>query len=496
MNRPLEGIAMARLCSEGVYSPIEIAMTCLARMKAAEPETCAFLSLDEDRIMARAELLASEGPPPEGAGRLFGVPVAVKDNICVEGQPCTCGSKSLERFKPIFSACVIRRIEAEGGIVFGKTNMDEFGMGSTTEFSAFKTTRNPWDASRIPGGSSGGSAAAVASGVVPLALGTDTGGSIRQPAALCGTVGFKPTYGTVSRFGLVAFASSLDQIGPFGKTVRDVARLFEVIAGHDADDSTSVPDYAPDVMSRLDEGATGLCAGVPEEYLDLDIDPQIRSAVERALDSLEKASARIEKISLPHTKFAIPAYFLVADSEASSNLSRFDGVRYGARNESGDLMEMYESTRAKGFGLEVKRRIMLGTFSLSSGYYDAYYLKAMKVRQRIKNDFADAFRKVDLIVGPTSPVPAFPLGERVDDPLAMYACDSLTVPASLAGLPGLSLPCGLTADGLPIGLQIVGPELSDACVLRTGKALETALGAPMHSKLSQRMLKIVEPGLK
>jgi len=492
MKTPFSAAETARLCQEGRLSPVRAVTEAFERIDRAEGGIEAFLHLDRKGALQRARDLEKNGPPRSGRGLLFGVPVAVKDNICVRGMPGTCASRILEGFRPVFDAVVIDRILGEGAIVVGKTNMDEFGMGSSTENSAFKPSFNPWSRRLSPGGSSGGSAAAVGARAVPLALGSDTGGSIRQPAALCGVVGFKPTYGMVSRYGLVAFASSLDQVGPLGMDVRDAALLFQATAGHDPRDSTSIPGDAPDVLSGLEDGIEGLRIGVPAEYLGGEIDSRIRDAVSDALALLRDLGAVVAEIELKLTEYAMPAYYLVSASEASSNLARFDGVRYGPRVEGSDMAAACRATRGKGFGREVKRRIMLGTHALSSGYYDAYYLKALRIRRLISEEFCEAFQEVDLIAAPTSPMAAVGIGERIDDPLSMYLCDTLTVPASLAGIPAVSVPCGLIDGGLPAGLQIMGPAHSDALVLRAARALEK--GRKCGPVLSPLALEVENPG--
>jgi aspartyl-tRNA(Asn)/glutamyl-tRNA(Gln) amidotransferase subunit A len=407
-------------------------------------------------------------------GLLDGVPLAIKDVICTKGVRTTCSSKILETFVPPYDATVMARLSAAGAVVLGKTNMDEFAMGSSTENSAFFPTRNPWDLDRVPGGSSGGSAAAVAADLAAGALGTDTGGSIRQPAAFCGIVGLKPTYGRVSRYGLVAFASSLDQIGPIAKDVTDAALLLQAIAGHDPLDSTSAEVLVPDYRAMLDQGVAGLRLGIPNEYFIEGMDPEVERAVREAIQTLKTLGARTEPISLPTTDYALAAYYLIAPAEASSNLARYDGVKYGYRAPGGkDLIEMYGRTRAVGFGTEVKRRIMLGTYALSAGYYEAYYGNAQRVRTLVRGDFQRAFERVDLIVCPTTPNLAFKLGEK-GDPLQMYLNDIFTIPVNLAGLPGLSLPCGFTLGGLPIGLQVIGKPFDEASLLRVAHAYEQA----------------------
>ncbi|HRY29437.1 MAG TPA: Asp-tRNA(Asn)/Glu-tRNA(Gln) amidotransferase subunit GatA [Elusimicrobiota bacterium] len=453
----------------------EVTNAFLARIAAWDPRVKAFLSVLKDTAVAQARAVDEQVRRGEKAGPLAGVPVAVKDNMCVRGTRTTCSSKILENFTANYDATVIAKLRAAGAVFIGKTNLDEFAMGSSTENSAFFTTRNPWNTDYIPGGSSGGSAAAVAARLAPLALGSDTGGSIRQPATCCGVVGMKPTYGLVSRFGLIAFASSLDQIGPFAWNIADAAALLGVIAGHDPHDSTSVNRSVPDYLPALTAGVKGLTAGLPEEYFRGGLDPEVERAVEESIRVLEKAGMRFEKISLPHTDAAVSVYYILAPSEASANLARFDGVRYGTRApEATTLLEQYELSRARGFGPEVKRRIMLGTYALSSGYYDAYYLKAQKVRTLIKRDFDDAFQKVDLILTPTAPTPAFRIGERTDDPLRMYLSDIFTISCNLAGLPGLSMPCGFSSKGLPLGLQILGKPFGEEQVFSAAAAYEQA----------------------
>lgn len=401
---------------------------------------------------------------------IAGIPIAIKDNICFKGFPTTCGSRILENFIPPYDATVIKKIIAHSGVIIGKTNMDEFAMGSSTETSYFGPTLNPHNPDYIPGGSSGGSAAAVADFQAPLALGTDTGGSIRQPAAFCGVVGLKPTYGLVSRYGLVAFASSLDQIGTFARDVKDTALLLQIIAGYDPKDSTSVNIQIPDYLEELDKGIKGIKIGVPKEYFVEGIDKEVREKVENLIKKLAKEGAIVEQTSLPHTEYAVADYYIIAPAEASSNLARYDGVKYGYRSETPpsdrDLREMYFNTRREGFGAEVKRRILIGTYSLSSGYYDAYYLKALKVRTLIKQDFDEAFKKYDCLITPTSPTPAFKLGEKLDDPLKMYLSDIFTISANLAGIPGISIPAGKSSDGLPIGAQILGPHFQEKKLLQ------------------------------
>ena len=421
-----------------------------------------------------------------GRQPLLGVPVALKDVLAVKGQPLNCCSRILGQFRSPYDATVVEKLKAAGAVVFGRLNMDEFAMGSSTENSAFQTTRNPWDTARIPGGSSGGSAAAVAADECIASLGSDTGGSIRQPAALCGCVGMKPTYGRVSRYGLVAFASSLDQIGPFTKDVRDAATVLEVISGHDRHDATSIPSPVPAYGKALTGDIKGLRLGLPKEYMVGGLAPEVKAAVDAAVKQLESLGATVQEISLPHTDHDVAVYYIIATAEASANLARFDGVRYGARVEGADPLEMYAATRGAGFGAEVKRRIILGTYVLSSGYYDAYYLRAQKVRTLIRQDYLKAFEQVDAIVTPTTPTPAFKLGEKAGDPLQMYLSDIFTIGCNLAGIPGLSLPCGFAPNPkpetpnakLPIGLQLLGKPFAEETILRLAHAYEQS--TPWH----------------
>jgi aspartyl-tRNA(Asn)/glutamyl-tRNA(Gln) amidotransferase subunit A len=430
------------------------------------PETALAQARSIDERLARGEKV----------GALAGVPVAVKDNLCTTDAPTTCASKILANYLPPYDATVVRKLREADAVIVGKTNLDEFAMGSSTENSAFFTTRNPWNLECVPGGSSGGSAAAVAAGFAVLALGSDTGGSIRQPAALTGIVGFKPTYGRVSRYGLVAYGSSLDQVGPFGRTVREAALLAQVISGYDERDSTSVALPVPDFVGSLERDPKGLRLGVPKEYFGAGLDPEVRESVENAIGALTAQGAVRVEVSLPLTEFGIAAYYIVAPCEASSNLARYDGVHYGHRaKDYSDVVSLISKSRQEGFGAEVTRRIILGTFALSSGYYDAYYNRALKVRRRIKEDFDRAFDQCDVIVGPTSPTPAFPVGAKASDPLAMYLCDVYTVSTNLAGLPGVSVPCGMTRSGLPIGLQVQGRVFDDLGVLQAARAVERAL---------------------
>jgi aspartyl-tRNA(Asn)/glutamyl-tRNA(Gln) amidotransferase subunit A len=460
------------MLERGEASSRELTDAFLARIEAVEPKIGAFVTVTAQAARAQAD--AADAARRAGArGQLLGVPLGLKDVLCTADAPTTCGSKILENYRPPFDATAVGRLRAAGAVFLGKLNMDEFAMGSSCENSAWHPTANPWDLERIPGGSSGGSAAAVAAGQCPATLGTDTGGSIRQPAAMCGIVGVKPTYGRVSRYGLVAFASSLDQIGPMTRTVRDSAILLNALAGHDPLDSTSAPVAAPDFTAPLGREIKGLRVGMPREYFIDGMDPEIDAAVRAALAQLESLGAEIVPIDLPHTPYAIATYYLVATAEASSNLARYDGVQYGARAAgTRNIIEMFTRTRTEGFGAEVKRRIMLGTYALSAGFYDAYYLKALKVRTLIKQDFERAFEKVDAIATPTTPSPAWRRGEKLDDPLQMYLSDIFTISLNLAGLPGLSVPCGFTAAGLPIGLQLLGPAFGEEKILQAAHAYE------------------------
>ena len=469
---------MAKLARREV-SAREATQACLDRIARVDGQLHAFISHDAADALAQADAAdaALRSGATHAAQPLLGVPIAIKDVIAVRGQPLNCGSKILGKFVSPYDATVIEKLRAAGAIVFGRLNMDEFAMGSSTENSAFGVTRNPWDPARIPGGSSGGSAVAVAADECIASLGSDTGGSIRQPASFCSVVGVKPTYGRVSRYGLVAYASSLDQIGPFARNVADAARMLGVLAGHDPRDSTSVPQAVPDYVAALTGDLRSLKLGLPKEYFVGGLDPEVKQAVETAVKKLQEFGAEIVEISLPHTEYAIASYYIIATAEASANLARFDGVRYGARVEGADPIEMYGRTRGAGFGAEVKRRIILGTYVLSSGYYDAYYLRAQKVRTLIRGDFLKAFETVDAIVTPTSPLPACRIGEKADDPLQMYLMDIFTISCNLAGIPGVSVPCGFTAlPKLPIGLQILGQPLGEATVLKIAHAYEQSTG--------------------
>jgi aspartyl-tRNA(Asn)/glutamyl-tRNA(Gln) amidotransferase subunit A len=452
----------------------EATEACLQRVKSVDDKIRAFISYDPEDALKQADLadtlLASGQRRP-----LLGIPIAIKDVIAVNNQPLTCGSKILGQFVSPYDATVIKKLKEAGAVVFGRLNMDEFAMGSSTENSAFQTTTNPWDVSRIPGGSSGGSAAAVAADECIAALGSDTGGSIRQPAGLCGCVGIKPSYGRISRYGLVAFASSLDQIGCFTKRVSDAAVILEALSGVDPLDSTSVPQPVPHYSANLIPDIKGLRLGLAKEYMVGGLDPEVRQAIDAAVKQLEDLGAEIVEISLPHTDYAIATYYIIATAEASANLARFDGIRYGARVEGSDPIDLYSKTRGAGFGAEVKRRILLGTYVLSSGYYDAYYIRAQKVRTLIRNDFLKAFEKVDAIITPTSPSPAFKMGEKADDPLQMYLMDIYTISANLAGICGISVPCGFTrSPKLPIGLQLLGKPFGEEAILRVAHSYESA----------------------
>ena len=467
---PLSQISDA-LASGGV-SPQALLEASLARIRAVDGKLHAFLRLTESEAHAAAKAAAQRRANRKPAGPLDGIPIALKDIYCMEGVETTCGSKILRGYVPPYDATVVRKLKQAGAVIVGKLNMDEFAMGSSTENSAYGPTMNPWDLSRTPGGSSGGSAAAVAARLVPGAFGTDTGGSIRQPAAMVGCAGMKPTYGRVSRYGVIAFASSLDQVGPFAQDVRGVAYLLAAVAGYDENDQTSSKRPVPDYAAALGRGVSGLRIGVAREYFGEGLSPEVERAVRAGIEKLRGLGCEVRDISLPNSPHAIATYYIVATAEASSNLARYDGVRYGYRARAGQLLEMYEKTRAEGFGAEVKRRIMLGTYALSAGYYDAYYLRAQKVRALIRRDFDQAFATVDAVVSPTSPTTAFRLGEKLDDPLAMYLSDVYTVPVNLAGLPGISIPCGFDSKGLPVGLQLIGKPFDEETLLRIARAAE------------------------
>jgi aspartyl-tRNA(Asn)/glutamyl-tRNA(Gln) amidotransferase subunit A len=473
------GELVERLAGREISSR-DIVAACLRRIDEIDGQVRAFLSLDREAALRQAD----EADAALGRGTthvekpLLGIPIGLKDVIAAKGQPLTCGSRILEGFVSPYDATAVEKLRAAGAILLGRLNMDEFAMGSSTENSAYAATRNPWDLSRIPGGSSGGSAAAVAAAMCPVALGSDTGGSVRQPAALCGVVGIKPTYGRVSRYGLVAYASSLDQIGVLALSTRDAAWVLQAIAGHDARDCTTVPEPVPHYTADLNAGIKGLRLGLPREYFGEGMDPEVKAAVHAAVEQLRKLGAEIVEVSLPHTEYAVGTYYIIATAEASANLARFDGVRYGMRVNGADVTEMYARTRGAGFGSEVKRRIILGTYVLSSGYHDAYYLRAQKVRTLIRRDFLRAFETVDALVTPTTPRPAFRLGERTDNPLQMYLEDIFTSSCNLAGLCGVSVPCGFTAGPcrLPIGLQLLGKPFGEVTLLRIAHAYEQSTG--------------------
>jgi aspartyl-tRNA(Asn)/glutamyl-tRNA(Gln) amidotransferase subunit A len=475
-----EGVAeIATSVQRGEITAEKVTERALARIAAGDGALHAFLHVPRDAALARAREVDAKRSRGEALGPLAGVPIAIKDAICTRGLPSSAGSKILAGYLPPYDATVIERLHAADAVLVGKTNMDEFAMGSSNENSAFGPTKNPWDVARTPGGSSGGSAAAVAARFAPAALGSDTGGSIRQPASFTGTVGIKPTYGRVSRYGLIAFASSLDQIGPFAADVRGAARVLSVIAGRDLRDATSLDAPVEDLEAACGRGVVGLRVGVPEEYFAEGLDAEVAASVRQAIAALKDAGCTVHSVKLPHTRFAVASYYVVATAEASSNLARFDGVRYGLRvDPRHELRAMYGATRDAGFGAEVKRRILLGTFVLSSGYYDAYYAKAQKVRTLIRRDFEEAFRAVDVICSPAAPTPAFRLGEKANDPLAMYLSDVYTLPASLAGVPAMSVPCAPTKSGLPVGLHIAARPLAEATMIAVAAAWETRFPSP------------------
>jgi aspartyl-tRNA(Asn)/glutamyl-tRNA(Gln) amidotransferase subunit A len=468
-------LELAAAVRAGTRSAVEVLDEHLARIAEREPEIHAFNELTEDHARSAADAVDRAVADGEDPGPLAGVPVAIKDNLCTRGIPTTCSSRILEGWRPPYDATVVSRLAAAGAVMVGKTNLDEFAMGSSTENSAFGPTRNPHDTSRVPGGSSGGSAAAVAAGFTPISLGSDTGGSIRQPAALCGVVGVKPTYGTVSRLGLVAFGSSLDQVGPFAGTVADAAAVCEVIGGHDPGDSTSIPSPFPSVSPHLQDGVQGLRVGLVTEMMGEGIAPDVAARVRAAVDALTAAGAEVEEVSVPAVTFGLSAYYLVAPAEASSNLSRYDGVRYGLRIDAPTTGEMMELTRTAGFGDEVKRRIMLGTYALSAGYYDAFYNTALKVRTLIRADFETAYERFDVLLSPTSPTTAFELGAKTEDPMSMYLNDVCTIATNLAGHPAMSVPYGVGDDGLPVGVQVLAPTLGEVPMFRVAAALEGSL---------------------
>ena len=466
--------ASSRLARREISSA-ELTDACLERIAAVDGCLSAYITVTADA--ARAQAAAADRRIAAGnAAPLTGIPMQVKDLLCTNGVPTTCASRMLAEYVPVYDATAVARLRAQDAVLLGKGNLDEFGMGSSTENSAFFLTRNPWDTARVPGGSSGGSAAAVAAGAAPFALGTDTGGSIRQPAAFCGVTGLKPTYGRVSRYGLVAYASSLDQIGPLARDAADCALILQAIAGRDPRDATSLPDAVPNYAAALTANISGLRLGIPQEYFGDGMDAGVRAAVTAAIDRLAALGAEIRAVSLPTTEYAIACYYIIAPSECSANLARYDGVKYGYSHQGeGDLWQAMERTRQHGFGAEVKRRIMLGAFALSSGYYDAYYRKAQQVRTLIRQDFAHVFAEVDALAAPVTPVPAFPIGERADDPLRMYLVDIYTLPANIAGLPAMSVPCGF-ADGLPVGLQLIGPHLAEPTLLNLAHAYQQVTG--------------------
>ncbi|NLI93463.1 MAG: Asp-tRNA(Asn)/Glu-tRNA(Gln) amidotransferase subunit GatA [Peptococcaceae bacterium] len=451
-------------------SSTELTKEFLTHIKNTEAKVRAFLTITEETALAAAAKIDEKIAKNETIGILEGLPAALKDNMCTEGIATTCGSRILENFVPPYDATVTAKLKEAGAVLVGKLNMDEFAMGSSTENSGFFPTSNPWDMKRVPGGSSGGSAASVAAREVPFTLGSDTGGSIRQPAAFCGVVGLKPTYGAVSRYGLVAFASSLDQIGPLTKTVRDNALVLNAVAGHDPKDSTSVPFNKPDYTQFLENNVKGLKIGVPKEFFGLGLQPEVEKVIRNGIQTLQELGAEVEECSLPHMEYAMPTYYIIAPAECSSNLARYDGVRYGYRAEADDMIDMFKDTRAKGFGQEVKRRIMLGTYALSSGYYDAYYLKAQKVRTLIKQDFDKVFARYDVLISPTAPTPAYKIGE-ISDPLTIYMGDVYTIPVNLAGLPAISLPAGFV-NGLPVGMQLIGKHFDEGVLYRAAYTFE------------------------
>lgn len=454
-------------------SAVEITQSVLARADKVDSTIQSFITRTPEAALAQAKRVDEKLARGESVSPLAGIPGALKDNMCTKGIKTTCASKILANFVPPYDATITEKLAAADAVIVGKANLDEFAMGSSTENSGFFVTRNPWDTERVPGGSSGGSGAAVAAGEAIWSLGSDTGGSIRLPAAYCGVVGLKPTYGRVSRYGLVAYASSLDQIGPFARDVRDCALVLGAISGHDRRDSTSINAPVPDYTAKLEAGVKGLKIGLPREYFVAGMQPEVEAAIRRSIDELVKMGAELVEVSMPNTQYALATYYLIATAEASSNLGRYDGVGFGHRGEGSDIVSMYKRSRAEGFGSEVQRRIMLGTYALSSGYYDAYYLKALKVRTLIKQDFDRAFAQVDVLIAPIAPTTAFKIGEKVEDPLAMYLVDVCTIPSNLAGVPALSLPCGF-ANGLPVGMQIIGPHLSEATLLQVAYTFEQA----------------------
>lgn len=485
----LTAVELGKKIASGEVSVVEATQAALDRIEKLEPDYNCFVTVDKEGSFAQAETIQKKIDNGELTGPLAGVPVAIKDNMCLEGMLTTCSSKILSNFKPTYTADAVIQLQKAGAVIIGKTNMDEFAMGSTTETSYYGVTKNPWDISRVPGGSSGGSAAAVAAEEVPYALGSDTGGSIRQPAAFCGVTGIKPTYGRVSRYGLIAYGSSLDQIGPLAKDVTDCATILEIISKHDKKDSTSVDREDTDFTSALVDDVKGMKIGIPRDYFGEGIDSDVKEQVLAAAKVLEAKGAIVEEFDLSLVEYAIPAYYIIASAEASSNLERFDGVKYGYRTDSfTDLHNMYKKTRSEGFGAEVKRRIMLGSFVLSSGYYDAYYLKALRTKALIKQAFDRAFETYDVILGPVAPTTALKLGESLSDPLKMYLGDIYTVSVNLAGLPGISLPCGFDKNGMPVGMQLVGNAFDEKTIIRAAYAFERTMSYKRPTTLRERGL--------
>ncbi len=485
----LTAVELGKKIKAGEVSAVDAAGACLDRIEKLDKAYNCFVTVDREGALAQAEEIQRKIEAGELSGPLAGVPVAIKDNMCIEGMLTTCSSKILSNFVPTYTAEAVHLLREAGAVVIGKTNMDEFAMGSTTETSYYGITRNPWDTDRVPGGSSGGSAAAVAAEEIPYALGSDTGGSIRQPASFCGVTGMKPTYGRVSRYGLIAYGSSLDQIGPLAKDVTDCATILEIICQHDSKDSTSYAEAAGDFTSALADDVKGMKIGIPKDYFAEGIDEDVRKNVLAAAKVLEEKGAVVEEFDLGMVEYAIPAYYIIASAEASSNLERFDGVKYGYRTESfTDLHNMYKKTRSEGFGAEVKRRIMLGSFVLSSGYYDAYYVKALKTKALIKKAFDDAFARYDVILGPVAPTTALKVGDSLNDPIKMYLGDIYTVSVNLAGLPGISLPCGYDRNGLPVGMQLLGQTFDEKSIIRAAYAFECSRSYKRPDALSERGL--------
>lgn len=485
----LTAVELGKKIASGEVTSVEATKAALDRMEQLEKEYNSFVTIDREGALAQAEAVQKKIDAGELTGPLAGVPVAIKDNMCINGMLTTCSSKILSNFKPTFTAEAVVQLQKAGAVIVGKTNMDEFAMGSTTETSYYGATKNPWDTNRVPGGSSGGSAAAVAAEEVPYALGSDTGGSIRQPAAFCGVTGIKPTYGRVSRYGLIAYGSSLDQIGPLAKDVTDCATVLEIISTHDSKDSTSVDREDTDFTSALVDDVKGMKIGIPRDYFGEGIDPDVKEQVLAAAKTLEEKGAIVEEFDLSLVEYAIPAYYIIASAEASSNLERFDGVKYGYRTaEYTDLHNMYKKTRSEGFGPEVKRRIMLGSFVLSSGYYDAYYIKALRTKALIKQAFDKAFEKYDIILGPVAPTTALKIGESLSDPLKMYLGDIYTVSVNLAGLPGISLPCGFDRDGMPVGMQLLAKPFDEKTIIRAAYTFEQSRGYKRPTALTERGL--------